>query len=93
MEEVEYARNFLFRRIQNNVYRTEVEDLRAGRSIEKSSDLIKLSPYLGRNEVLRVCGRIENASLPFDTRHAIILRTHHRAHPVSTTSRTSPLER
>jgi hypothetical protein len=73
MEEVEYAHNFLFRRIQNNVYRTEVEDLRAGRAIEKSSDLIKLSPYLDKNGVLRVGGRIDKASLPFDTRHPIIL--------------------
>jgi hypothetical protein len=58
MEEVEYSRNFLFRRIQNNVYRTEVEDLRAGRAIENSSDLIKLSPYLDRNGVLRVGGKL-----------------------------------
>jgi hypothetical protein len=50
-----------------------VEDLRAGRAIEKSSDLIKLSPYLDRNGVLRVGGRIDKASLPFDTRHPIIL--------------------
>jgi hypothetical protein len=50
-----------------------VEDLRAGRVIEKSSDLIKLSPYLDPNGILRVGGRIEKAPLPLDARHPIIL--------------------
>ena len=63
-EEIEYARNFIFKRIQSNVYRQEVEDLRAGRAIEKSSDLIKLSPYLDPNGILRVGGRIDKAPLP-----------------------------
>jgi hypothetical protein len=72
-EEIEYARNFIFKRIQSNVYRQEVEDLRAGRAIEKSSDLIKLSPYLDPNGILRVGGRIDKAPLPLNARHPIIL--------------------
>jgi hypothetical protein len=72
-EEIEYARNFIFKRIQSNVYRQEVEDLRAGRAIEKSSDLIKLSSYLDPNGILRVGGRIDKAPLPLNARHPIIL--------------------
>lgn len=45
-DEVNSAHTFLIRRVQNNVYQQEVEDLRASRPISMDSTLIKLIPYL-----------------------------------------------
>jgi hypothetical protein len=72
-EEISLARNALLRHAQSNVYRDEVDDLRAGRQIEKGSSLIKLSPYLDHRGLLCVGGRIDKAPLPIDIRHPIIL--------------------
>ena len=72
-EEIEAARSFLLRRVQRNVYQAEVDDLRAGKQIERNSSLIKLAPYLDHLGLLCVGGRIEKAPLPIDVRHPIIL--------------------
>ncbi|XP_045023467.1 uncharacterized protein LOC116929559 [Daphnia magna] len=72
-EEISLARNVLLRHAQSNVYCNEVDDLRAGRQIESSFSLIKLSPYMDHRGLLCVGGRIDKAPLPMDTRHPIIL--------------------
>lgn len=72
-EEINLARNALLRHAQSNVYRNEVDDLQAGRQIEKGSGLIKLSPYLDHRGLLCVGGQIDKAPLPIDIRHPIIL--------------------
>ncbi|XP_032798702.1 uncharacterized protein LOC116935517 [Daphnia magna] len=77
-EEISLARNVLLRHAQSNVYCNEVDDLRAGRQIESSFSLIKLSPYMDHRGLLCVGGRIDKAPLPMDTRHPIILPRQHR---------------
>ncbi|XP_057368282.1 uncharacterized protein LOC130689298 [Daphnia carinata] len=77
-EEISLARNALFRHTQRNVYRIEMDDLRAGRPIESSSSLIKLSPYLDHRGIMCVGGRIDKAPVPLDVRHPIILPRHER---------------
>ena len=73
VDETLAARNALIRRAQQDSYRDELEDLNAGKPIEKSSSLIKLTPFLDVNGLMCVGGRLDNAPLPFGARHPIIL--------------------
>ena len=76
--EISAAHEFLLRRAQENVYRGEIDDLRAGRPLEKDSSLLKLAPYLDHRGLLCVGGRIGNAPLPLDVRHPVILPANER---------------
>ena len=75
MTEITSARLFLLRRVQKDVYADEIDDLKKAGHVSKHSSLVKLSPFLNQEGLLCVGGRLENAPLPFDARHPIILPT------------------
>ncbi|XP_043264255.1 uncharacterized protein LOC122404383 [Colletes gigas] len=59
---------------------TEEEEyrcLKKRKGIPATSPLKSLNPILGDKEVLRVGGRLENATLAWETKHPIILPKHH----------------
>jgi hypothetical protein len=45
--------------------------------LKQSSRLLTLSPFLSKNNLIRVGGRLRNASLKFDTKHPILLPNDH----------------
>ena len=45
--------------------------------VKKSSRLSKLSPFMGKEGLLRVGGRIDRASISFDSRHPVIIPSKH----------------
>jgi hypothetical protein len=70
--------NECVKRVQASNYGPEIEALKKGRGIHKSSSLQKLTPFLDEEQLLRVGGRLERfEELPRDARHSIILPAKH----------------
>ncbi|XP_078371406.1 uncharacterized protein LOC144655058 [Oculina patagonica] len=60
--------------IQQDVYKEDHEQLKAGEALPKSSRLLKLDPYYDRaDQVVRVGGRLHFADIPEETKHQVIL--------------------
>ncbi|XP_036320454.1 uncharacterized protein LOC118734967 [Rhagoletis pomonella] len=55
----------------------EYASLKAGRSIESSSKISSLNPFLDSGGMIRVGERLQNSSLSFNARHPIILPRYH----------------
>lgn len=67
------ARFAVIRSIQRLYYPHEIERLKNGLSMMKSSPIQKLCPELDADNTLRVGGRLTYESLPHECRHPIIL--------------------
>ena len=79
--EIKNAESVLFRLSQAESFASEIDIVKSGNSLSKSSDLYSLSPYVDEEDLLRVYGRIDAASwLPVVSRHPIILSS---IHPLS----------
>ena len=63
---------------QGEDFQEEMELLRKGRPICKSSCLISLHPIIDQYGVLHVGGRLENAKLHYSTCHPTILSGRHK---------------
>ncbi|XP_017476339.1 PREDICTED: uncharacterized protein LOC108366430 [Rhagoletis zephyria] len=72
------AKKLLLRHTQQEAFQLELQNIAKGIPISRTSDLYQLSLYTDKDGVLRVQGRIDAASsLPFETRHPIILPSRH----------------
>ena len=67
------ARPMLFRAIQFRHFQSELINLTNKGSISTSSSLARLSPFLCPQGLIRVGGRLQNAHIPYDEKHPIIL--------------------
>ncbi|XP_075151102.1 uncharacterized protein LOC142225212 [Haematobia irritans] len=75
-EEIQEGRIICLRMAQRS-FSAEITCLHNGREISKSSELVKLSPYIDENGLLRVGGRISNSELLSEIQHPIILPKKH----------------
>ena len=77
-QEAEFA---IFKAVQRCTFKEEITILRAKRGnhkLAKNSPLIRLDPFLDEYGILRVGGRLQQASFPFEQRHPVILpKAHH----------------
>lgn len=81
-DEMEEARNALYRQAQLEGYSSEMRSLKMDLAkVDKSSSLYKLSPFLDEKGVMRMRGRIDRLPwVGFDTKNPIILP---RDHPIT----------
>ena len=77
LEELDKAKFMLIRCVQQQEYGPEFEALLKGHQVSKSSSISKLSPFVGKDGLLRVKGRLEFAELTYEERHPIILPKSH----------------
>ena len=75
--EIEVAKEALWKLQQALYYPNEIAKLKLGETIQRSSNLLKLSPYLDNHGLLRIRGRIQNSQLSFGQKHPIILPSSH----------------
>ncbi|GFX92391.1 integrase catalytic domain-containing protein [Trichonephila clavipes] len=54
-------------------FKSEIDALKKGKGVSKTSKLKALDPFLDENSLLRVGGRLSNADLPFEAKHQIII--------------------
>ena len=65
------------RRVQAEHFQLEVAALSKGGQVPRSSRVLKLTPFLDQRGLLRVGGRLENAPIPTNAIHPILLPTTH----------------
>lgn len=71
--DLEGAEVAIVRWVQQREYEQEVLALTRGHEIPKRSHILRLSPILDERGLLRVGGRLENADVPYNAKHQIIL--------------------
>ncbi|GFU77929.1 integrase catalytic domain-containing protein [Trichonephila clavipes] len=74
-DEVKRSTEFLAKIAQLSEFKAEIDALKKGKGVSKTSKLKALDPFLDENSLLRVGGRLCNADLPFEAKHQIIIPT------------------
>ncbi|XP_011866509.1 PREDICTED: uncharacterized protein LOC105561264, partial [Vollenhovia emeryi] len=72
-QEVDNARTFWVKRTQKGSFRRELEILSKDQSMPKTSSLLRSSPFLDANGILRVGGRLHFSDLSANAKHPLIL--------------------
>uniref|UniRef100_A0A023EZK8 Putative reverse transcriptase n=1 Tax=Triatoma infestans TaxID=30076 RepID=A0A023EZK8_TRIIF len=71
--EINEAKLIIIKRVQQQEFSTEIEQLKAKGEVNKNSKLASLSPYLDKHGIIRVGGRLVNADLPVQQIHPAVL--------------------
>ncbi|GFX92287.1 integrase catalytic domain-containing protein [Trichonephila clavipes] len=72
-DEIKRSMEFLAKIAQLSEYKAEIDVLKKGKGVSKTSKLQALDPFLDENSLLRVGGRLSNADLTFEAKHQIII--------------------
>lgn len=75
--ELEAAQVCVIRMTQREEFASELNKLKANQVIDHKSKLVSLQPILDGNNLIRVGGRLRNASIPMEQKHPIILPSKH----------------
>lgn len=76
-EEITFATNRLVQIIQRQNFKLEIDKLSKNQQIPNSSSVKTLNPFLDKENILRVGGRLRNSNCEFDTKHQILLPAKH----------------
>ncbi|XP_024889769.1 uncharacterized protein LOC112466111 [Temnothorax curvispinosus] len=72
-QELNHAKLFWIKAVQQVYFKHDLQTLSSGRSLDKTSPLLRLTPKLDSDGFLRVGGRLHSAFLPINTKHPFIL--------------------
>ncbi|XP_026465156.1 uncharacterized protein LOC113367788 [Ctenocephalides felis] len=78
VDEFNNSLNKLIKISQYEIFKQDIDIVARGEALHKSSKLKSLTPFLDKNGILRVGGRIKNSNLPYDKCHPIILPKNHQ---------------
>lgn len=73
LDDIRRATNIIVKQVQSAHFEQEIKDLNAKEKVRNNSGLLKLNPYLDKNNILRVGGRLQNSDLPENAKHPIII--------------------
>jgi hypothetical protein len=71
--EMQVAEVVILKHVQSQYYDKEIRKLALAEAVDKTSHIRDLLPFVGDDGLLRVGGRIKNASVDFGSKHPIIL--------------------
>ncbi|XP_011860044.1 PREDICTED: uncharacterized protein LOC105557407 [Vollenhovia emeryi] len=71
--EIDQSRNTWVRLVQQEWFSNEVRHVSRGEPLPKSNPLVRLTPFLDGEGLLRVGGRLQNAVMDAETKHPLIL--------------------
>ena len=71
--EGQQATQFLLQRSQSRSFTQELSTIKAGKELSPKSKVLALHPFKGKDNLLRVGGRLWNTKLPYHTSHPVIL--------------------
>ncbi|XP_055922749.1 uncharacterized protein LOC129953531, partial [Eupeodes corollae] len=77
-DEIAESKTRLIKYAQNSSFFSEIMILQNGKQLSSRNKLISLSPFLDRDNVLRVGGRLNYSDLSYNEKHPIILCKSHR---------------
>lgn len=72
-EDLTSAETELWKYIQTSRFDKQISALRRGEELQKADSLMKLSPFIGDDGLLRVGGRLFRSKLPYATKFPILL--------------------
>lgn len=67
----------ILQRCQEESFERELRRVKESKELHSSSSLLSLTPFIGKNGLLRLGGRIGRAPLPYENLHQIILPGNH----------------
>jgi hypothetical protein len=73
VDEINSFPNKLIHLIQNTYFSSEISQLQKDRINEVGGQLQSLKPFIDKEGILRVGGRLSNSPIPFQQKHSIIL--------------------
>ena len=73
VHELRKAKLSIIRWVQKYAFPDELKTLERGEPISNKSPILSLNPFLSKDNLIRVGGRLRNARLQFDTRHPILM--------------------
>lgn len=77
--ELQEAQLRIVKLVQETAYHQDIHDLRNNRSLQTTSKILSLRPYLDDHDILRVGGRLERAhQVHIDRKHPMLLPANHR---------------
>lgn len=71
--EIRQAKLFLIKQVQEQYFEEEIINLKEEKEVSNRSKILKLTPFLDENDVLRVGGRLQYAHIHPDMKNPIIL--------------------
>ncbi|XP_012145356.2 uncharacterized protein LOC105663061 [Megachile rotundata] len=77
VEEIRDADERIIKMVQSSSFAQELKDLQNGSKLQSISKLLPLQPFIDGKGILRVGGRLQNAAIPFDEKHPILLPKNH----------------
>lgn len=75
--ELSFAMEIVCRSVQKQVFSKEYEALKLGTTVNAGSRLLSLAPFVDKDGLIRVGGRLKNSNLDFTTCHPILLPRNH----------------
>ncbi|KAL7726097.1 hypothetical protein ACLKA6_010144 [Drosophila palustris] len=72
-KELDRSRNLILRTIQQAEFSADLKTLQRYNMVDRKSSISSLSPVLGSDGLMRVGGRLEQAPLPYNAKHQILL--------------------
>lgn len=73
MQELENAKVYWIKLIQQSFFQKELFTVSQGQPLARSNPLLRLTPIMDSNGILRIGGRLQSSSLPSTAQHPIIL--------------------
>ncbi|XP_071632793.1 uncharacterized protein [Temnothorax longispinosus] len=73
VSDINCEKYFWVKTVQHYAFSTEFKIISQGQSLPKSNSLIRLTPYIDSEGLLRVGGRLHNSLLAADAKHPLIL--------------------
>ncbi|XP_071579335.1 uncharacterized protein [Temnothorax nylanderi] len=77
-QELEASQRIIIKKVQRITFHQEIEAIENQRAIRRDSRLLALHPFLDREGLLRVGGRLKNANISYENKHQLILPARHR---------------
>lgn len=77
-QEFENSLKIIVKTVQRIGFHKEIEAIENQKLIGKESRLLSLNPFLDKEGLLRVGGRLKNSDLCYAAKHQLILPAHHR---------------
>lgn len=78
ISEIEMSEIALIKLVQGESFPKDLNSLQRAQQISQKSKLKMLSPFLDKNGIIRLGGRLKNSGLNYDIKHPIVLPTNHK---------------
>jgi len=77
VKEIRIAETVVIKKQQEYQFRQEIKCLKIKKEIKTNNKILSLNPFLDKDGVLRVGGRLQNSNAEFNVKHPIILEKCH----------------